>query len=145
MLSGFISRNNPDQTAVNMCNFLSEVNICRKDTLIWNIVPWYIGDDEKIHGKKTRRPKSNEIKDGLEHLMKLLKLFRLPGLKAIVLLGEKAQKVKLQLKQKLPKLNLFSCPHPSPQSVGTKEKSKKNWKLVKEKLQHVSNFLLENK
>ena len=37
--STFISRNNPDPTARNLCELLLEANIARADTLIWNIVP----------------------------------------------------------------------------------------------------------
>lgn len=37
--SAFISRNNPDPTAQNMCGLLAEANISRRDTLLWNIVP----------------------------------------------------------------------------------------------------------
>lgn len=37
--STFISRNNPDPTARNICDLLQEAGIACGDTLIWNIVP----------------------------------------------------------------------------------------------------------
>lgn len=41
--SGFISRNNPDESAKNLFLLLREAGFERRDTLLWNIVPWYIG------------------------------------------------------------------------------------------------------
>ena len=37
--SGFVSRNNPDPTASNLCKILQEVGIPRRETVIWNVVP----------------------------------------------------------------------------------------------------------
>src|SRR6266581_3517335 len=41
--SGFISRNNPDESAKNFFELNAEAKIPRKRTVTWNIVPWYIG------------------------------------------------------------------------------------------------------
>ncbi len=46
--SGFVSRNNPDQTARNFFLLNEEAGIDRRLTVTWNIVPWYIGDGNKI-------------------------------------------------------------------------------------------------
>lgn len=40
--SGFISRNNDDKSAQNMLYFLKQAGISREDTILWNIIPWYL-------------------------------------------------------------------------------------------------------
>src|SRR5438105_9981570 len=39
VLSGFVSRNNPDQTAKNFFELNEQLGIPRKRTITWNIVP----------------------------------------------------------------------------------------------------------
>ena len=46
--SGFISRNNNDQSAKNFHEISAEAGIPRTRTITWNIVPWYIGSGTKI-------------------------------------------------------------------------------------------------
>ena len=87
--SGFVSRNNPDETAKNFYELCIEAGIDRKKTIIWNAVPWYIGD-----GKKIRAATSKDLVDGLEPLARLLVL--LPKLRVVVLVGRKAQKAAAQ-------------------------------------------------
>lgn len=105
--SGFISRNNPDETAKNFFCLNEEVGLPRSETITWNIVPWYTGTDEKIRSARTE-----DIKTGLPYLDELINL--LPRLKVVVLVGRKAQRVHDNLRGKWPDLNLFVCPHPSP-------------------------------
>ena len=50
--SGFISRNNPDETAKNFFLLNAEAGIDRRRTVIWNVVPWYIGSGTKIRPAK---------------------------------------------------------------------------------------------
>jgi uracil-DNA glycosylase len=104
--SNFISRNNPDQTAKNMNDLMIQSNIVRKDTLLWNIVPWYVGD-----GKKIRPVTHREIKEALPYVQQLLEL--LPDLKVIVLVGRKAQKAEEHLR-KLISVEIVKTFHPSP-------------------------------
>jgi uracil-DNA glycosylase len=88
--SAFISRNNPDPTARNMCNFLANANIPRHDTLLWNIVPWYIGDKNTETGRSRIRPANRQdIVTALPYLETLIQL--LSNLEIIVLAGGKAQ------------------------------------------------------
>jgi uracil-DNA glycosylase len=88
--SGFISRNNPDPSAKNLGSLLSQVGLPRNVTLIWNIVPWYIGDAQHI-----RDVTKADIATALPFVSGLIGL--LPRLMAIVLLGGRAQSVKSQL------------------------------------------------
>lgn len=105
--SGFVSRDNPDRTAENLFKFAAAIP--RKHTVIWNIVPWYIG-----YGSTIRPAKADDIHAGLACLTPVLEL--LIGLRAIVLVGRKAQMVEDSVKRLRP-LALFRCPHPSPQFV----------------------------
>lgn len=45
--TNFISRNNPDQTAENFFWLNREAELDRKRTVMWNVVPMYIGNEEK--------------------------------------------------------------------------------------------------
>jgi hypothetical protein len=45
--SGLVSRNNPDETAKNFF-VLNEAGLARSRTVIWNVVPWYVGSGTKI-------------------------------------------------------------------------------------------------
>ena len=103
--STFISRNNPDPTARNMCELLNEAKIARRDTLLWNIVPWYVGD-----GKRIRAVEKADIQQSFPYLSLLLKL--LPDLKTLVLVGKKAQSAKSQIHQ-ITHLPIIETHHPS--------------------------------
>ncbi len=105
VVSGFISRNNPDETAKNVFELCSEAGLKRSQTILWNVVPWYIGS-----GKKIRPARSADIQVGLKPLPRLLTF--LPLLKAIVLLGRKAEKAMKQIDQS--RYRVFVSPHPSP-------------------------------
>ena len=106
--SGFVSRNNPDETAKNFHELSAEAGIDRKKTVIWNAVPWYIGDGQKI---RAATPK--DLADGLRPLPRLLAL--LPKLRAVVLVGRKAEKAAVHLDRS--RYTIFTCSHPSPMFV----------------------------
>lgn len=107
--STFISRNNPDPTARNLCELLLEAEIERADTLIWNIVPWYVGD-----GTRIRAVNATDIEQAFPHLEDLIGL--LPDLKVIALLGKKAGSAKSQIAQ-LTSVPIIEMPHPSARVV----------------------------
>lgn len=52
--SGFVSRNNPDETAKNFFELNRDAGIPRELTVIWNVVPWYIGDGARIRAAKSQ-------------------------------------------------------------------------------------------
>jgi len=106
--SGFVSRNNPDDTAKNFFEINVAAGLNRKRTVVWNIVPWYIGTGStKIHAAK-----STDIKAGILSLLRLLEL--LSRLHAVVLIGRKAERAKSVIASARPELQLLTCPHPSP-------------------------------
>jgi uracil-DNA glycosylase len=105
--SGFISRNNPDETAKNFFELNREAGIPRDRTVTWNIVPWYIGT-----GTRIRAADRSDIEAGLPALKSLLGL--LPKLKVVVLIGRKAESAADLVSQLRPGLRVFRAPHPSP-------------------------------
>jgi uracil-DNA glycosylase len=107
--SGFISRDNPDPSARNFRKLLAEAAIPRERSILWNIVPWYIGTDTRI------RPATRlDIQAGAAYLPTLLGL--LPELRAVVLVGRKAQRAR-GLVARLTKARIFELLHPSNQVV----------------------------
>lgn len=107
VLSGFISRNNPDETAKNFFELNREAGIPRGRTVTWNIVPWYIGT-----GTRIRAAGQSDIQAGLPALKSLLAL--LPKLKVVVLIGRKAERAAHLISQLRPELRVFRAPYPSP-------------------------------
>ena len=115
--SGFVSMDNPDGTARNLRGILEEVGLERSNLVIWNIIPWYIGTDEKIRAA-TRR----DVREGLERLGDFLNL--LPDLSAVVMMGRKAQQARAFFEATHPDLRLLETFHPSNQAL-TFDKSRR--------------------
>lgn len=131
-LSGFISRNNPDETAKNFFELNIAAGIPRKRTICWNAVPWYIGS-----GTKIRAAKSSDLNDGLRPLFGLLNL--LPKLRAVVLIGRKAEYAAKELERRRPDLKIFRTPHPSPMYCNRAPGNRQN---ILNALHQVAEFLL---
>ena len=112
VLSGFVSRNNPDETAKNFFQLNAQAGIPRKRTIIWNVVPWYIGD-----GNRIRAADKADMDAGIRELPGLFSL--LPRLHTVVLIGRKAQNARGIVKHLLPTAAVFDCAHPSPQYLNT--------------------------
>ena len=112
--SGFISRDNPDESAKNWLEVNTEAGVPRGRTVICNIVPWYVGS-----GGRIRAAGSTDIKEGWPYLLQLLDM--LPRLRVVVLVGRKAQRVAPRLSAARPDLRLMTCPHPSPSFVNRKK------------------------
>lgn len=105
--SGFISRNNPDETAKNFFELCSEAGISRSRSVVWNIVPWYIGNGSRI------RPASTvDLTSGSSSLARFLDL--LPRLRVIVLVGRKAEYAEKIIRPLLPNIRILKSFHPSP-------------------------------
>ena len=105
--SGFISRNNNDETAKNFFILNREAGLPRELTISWNIIPWYIGTETKI-----RAANNKDIANGIPHLLNLLEL--LPKLRAVVLLGRKAERAESHFSSMKSEVKIFHSPHPSP-------------------------------
>jgi uracil-DNA glycosylase len=131
--SGFVSMNNPDKTAKNIFITAQDAGVVRKRILLWNTVPWYIGSGQKI-----RPANSADIAAGIPSLNELLQL--LPQLRAIVLIGSKAQKALTHIQNNAPHLKIFLSPHPSPMFVNRKPENREKllgcWRDVGAFLRH---------
>lgn len=106
--SGLISQYNNDPTARRTKRFIESSLLNQKDLVLWNIVPWYIGNAKKI-----RHPNSIDLNEGIQALAKLLSLMR--DLQAIVLFGQHAQRTASDI-QLHTNVRIFYSPHPSPQA-----------------------------
>lgn len=99
--SGFISRDNNDRTAPTVFEFMRRAGLQRRDTLLWNIVPFWNG---------TRDIADAELVDGLERLHTLLA--RLARVQTIVLVGRNAAAAAPSLRDDY---RLLESSHPGPQ------------------------------
>jgi len=106
--SGFISRNNPDETAKNLFELQREAGLPRELVVLWNIVPWYVGD-----GKKIRPVTRHDIEEASPWLDRLIEL--LPRLRAVILVGRKAQRAAAKVQK--PGATVFQSLHPSPMAL----------------------------
>ena len=107
--SGFVSRDNPDPSARNLRTLLTSAGIARERTVLWNIVPWYIGS-----GTKIRAAVASDIEAGTNYLLPLFTL--LAGIRAVVLVGRKAQMARSRIEQ-LSSSRIFETFHTSNQVV----------------------------
>jgi hypothetical protein len=135
VFSGFISRNNPDESAKNFFELNQQADLPRELTISWNVVPWYIGT-----GTKIRAANKKDIGEGKRYLLRLLSL--LPHLTIIVLGGRNAQRNEPLIINACPKITLMKMPHPSPLFVNNAPENK--FKILRP-LQAVKEQLLGNK
>ena len=82
--NGFVSVDNPTPTGRRMREEMAKADIRPEDRVIWNVVPWYLGD-----GSKARNPTIAERKAGARHLEGLVPL--LPKLRCVLTLGVAAR------------------------------------------------------
>ena len=115
--SGFVSRNNPDETAKNFFLSSQEAGIERRRTLLWNVVPWYVGEGGRI--RPVRGSDVAQARDWLEALLALL-----PGLRIVVFVGRKAALASQLVVQVSPGVGVQSMPHPSPVFVNRSAKNR---------------------
>jgi len=99
--SRFISRNNDDPTAEATFNFMQQAGIERKQTVIWNVIPWW---------NYTRKVSRSELSEGVECVKDLIDL--LTKLSVVVMVGQKAARAKSYLETT--RLALITSDHPGP-------------------------------
>ena len=111
--TGLVTRDSPNGTAANLFRFLGEAGIARRDTLIWNAVPWVI----HAPGALNRAPRTPEIRAGQAYLPPLLAV--LSRLAVVVLSGRVAGLSRSIIEALRPDLPVVAVPHPSPTIVCT--------------------------
>ncbi len=100
---GFASADNPTPTGRRMREEMAASGIRREDRVVWNVVPWYLGD-----AQKARNPTLAERREGAALLPSFLAL--LPSLKVVLTLGVAAREGWRSLDLVLPHV---AAPHPS--------------------------------
>ena len=108
--SGFVSRNNPDESAKNFFLMNAAAGIERKRTVTWNVVPWYVGS-----GRKIRPVTASDVRQADEGLRMLLSL--LCRLRFVALVGQKARYARRIIEVSRPDVQILEIPHPSPMFV----------------------------
>lgn len=129
--SGFISRNNHDNSASNFFKMSEEVGIPRYRTVSWNIVPWYVGTYDK-----RGEPTPEDMLAGFDYLCCVIDM--LPRLRAIALFGAKARSIENRVTASYPHLNVFVANMPSPVFVN---RAKGNRERITDALRDVKKFL----
>lgn len=110
--SGFVSPDNNDGTAQNMWELLRDARVDRAcDVVTWNVVPWYLGTDERI-----RQADNADLEEARPYLRSVLAL--LPDLRVVVLIGRRAAAGWRHLGIEVP--HTIVVPHPSPQNLNTR-------------------------
>ncbi|MBC8378267.1 MAG: uracil-DNA glycosylase [Planctomycetes bacterium] len=123
--SGFISLDNPDQTAANFRQFLEEAGIDRSEIALWNIVPWYIGNKQF---SKIRAAKGSDVAMGCTYVRDICK--EIKNLKAIILVGSAARKAHVHLST-FCDCRIYSIHHPSPRVMNSSERRNENLQALK--------------
>ena len=99
LATGAVSRDNHSLTSRALRSFLEEAELPRGETVVWNVVPGWNG---------TMRITEAELRDGLEHLARLLPF--LPRLDTAILAGRHARRAAPLLGE----LRQIVTAHPSP-------------------------------
>jgi uracil-DNA glycosylase len=104
----FVSCDNNDQTAENLHQMLYESGLDRNRIILWNVVPFYIGNADKT---KLRSASKVDLEMGRPYIIELLSL--LVNIKTIVLMGRKAQRSFKMIQALKPDIQIIKTWHPS--------------------------------
>ncbi|WP_231963253.1 uracil-DNA glycosylase family protein [Pantoea ananatis] len=105
-----MSRDNPGPAQQNLGRFLAEAGIARRDSVLWNTVPWVSDGPQK-------RPSAADIRSGCAWLEDVLAY--LPALRVVVLAGAVAAQARGTVSHQCPGVTVLTMPHPSPLSLCT--------------------------
>jgi uracil-DNA glycosylase len=122
--TGKVSQYNDDPTAKNLKAMLEDAKLKGEDLMIWNVVPWYCGNEEKTN---IGRPLAADVTAGIESLCELTGL--LPNLKAIVLVGGSARKAHVRLSATT-QARILSCHHMSQRVINRNNAAEKDNEAV---------------
>ena len=111
--TGFVSLDNPDGTAENLSMLLRLAGLSRSKVLLWNSFPWQLSAGGVV------TPTEPHLREAVPATLELLSL--LPELRAVVLIGSRAQRGWQHVQPLLPApLLTLDCPHPSPQNFAAR-------------------------
>ncbi len=115
--SGFVSRDNPDETAKNIFEMSLNAGLDRRDCVLWNVCPWFLGTSTTIAPVQ-----AVDIREAEGELRWLLN--RLPDLQCVALIGRKAQRAIATVTAERPGLPIVNMPHPSPRFVNRRPENR---------------------
>jgi uracil-DNA glycosylase len=107
--TGFISFDNPDPTARNLREQLAAAGIVRSEIALWNVVPWYLGEGQRI-----RPARADDLKVALSYLPPLV--LAMHDLRCIVLVGRAAYRAHFLL-SRTTTARILACHHPSARAM----------------------------
>ncbi|NNM79347.1 MAG: hypothetical protein HKM01_02645 [Gallionella sp.] len=87
---------------------MADAGVRPADIAIWNVVPWYLGNEEL---SKIRGAKNTDVKQGLRYLTAVVAAIE--NLQCIVLAGGAARQAHIHLSHNTT-ARILSCHHPSP-------------------------------
>ena len=105
--SGQISFTNEDPSARNFREQLAAAGITRKEIALWNIVPWFICNEERT---SIRPASGKDVRAGIEYLAPLVSA--MPNLRCIVLVGGAARQAHMFLSH-VTTARIVTCHHPA--------------------------------
>lgn len=105
--TGKISIRNPDPSARNLEAQLKAAGISDDEIALWNVVPWYLGDNA---GTSIRAASASDVREGIEYLSPLVEA--MPNLRCIVLVGGAARQAHMFLSSKTT-ARIVTCHHTS--------------------------------
>lgn len=102
VVSGFVSRDNPDPSARNMGRALDQAGLRRSDVLLWNIVPYCVSTAEQ-----NKNATMADVRRAARYTSQLFDL--IPALKVIVFCGGVAKRGReyLTIPKRLIKLETY--------------------------------------
>jgi hypothetical protein len=106
--SGIISVDNDDPTAQNCWMLRAEAGLPYRESVHWNVVPWYLGTANRIAA-----PGRTEIQRAAPFLHEVITM--LPALEVVIPMGRKAQAGWSAYQERYePKVHTLPTWHPSP-------------------------------
>lgn len=112
MAKDFVSCDNDDQTAENIFRLLHEAGLRRSEIVIWNVVPFYIGEPDRA---RLRAARMTDLDAGWPWVKELLAM--LPSVDTVVLLGRPAQRAEAMIRKLRPDVCISPGWHPSPRCL----------------------------
>lgn len=124
--TGQISFDNPDPTARNFRAQLAEAGIAREEIAVWNVVPWYIGNEA---GTSIRAANGSDLRAGIAYLSPLVSAML--DLRCILLVGGAARQAHMFL-SRVVTARIVSCHRPSARVLNVNpEAAKENIELFR--------------
>lgn len=122
--TGYISFDNPDPSARNLREQLTASGFVRDEIAIWNVVPWYLGNNDAT---SIRPAMAADVRAGFQYLG--LVVAAMPNLRCIVLVGHAARQAHMFL-SKTTTARVVCCHHTSARVMNVNPEAAKGNKEI---------------